>query len=351
MKESTMPRRGGSAIKSVAVAALLLLSTFHGSAAAEDFYAGKTINIYIGTGEGPGAMTSYPRAIAQVIGRHVPGRPTIVIRHMPGAGGIKAANFIYSIAPQDGTAWGFITRGFVRAPLLQTPQADFDPTRFQWIGTPSQETTVAGVWTANTKVRSLKDATQEEVVFGGTSLATDTGLFPTILNKLIGTRFKVVVGYKASTDVDIAMERGEAQGKIWTWASLKSGRTANWVADGKVHLLAQFGLERAKDLQDLPPALDSAKTMEDRQVMELIFAPIALGYPSFMGPGVPKERIEIMRRAFDRTMQDPEFISLTGQQTLAHDPAMGETLQAIVARMYAMPAPVVEKARGLIPSY
>ena len=331
-----------------AAAAIALLSA---PARAEDFYAGKTINIYVGTGEGAGAMTSYPRAIAQVIGKYIPGRPTILVRHMPGAGGIKAANFIYGIAPQDGTAWGFITRGFVRAPLLQTPQADFDPTRYHWIGTPSQETTVAAVWTAGTKVRAMADATREEIVFGGTSLATDTGLFPTILNKLIDTKFKVVVGYKASTDVDVAMERGEAQGKIWTWASLKSGRTANWIAEGKVHLLAQFGLTRAKDLPDTPLVLDFAKTAEDRQVMELIFAPIALGYPSFMGPGVPKDRIEIMRRAFDRTMQDPEFIALLNQQSLAHDPARGEDLQAIVARMYGMPAPVIEKARGLIPSF
>ncbi|MEA2906393.1 MAG: hypothetical protein QOI12_3780 [Alphaproteobacteria bacterium] len=318
---------------------------------ADDFYAGKTINIYIGTGEGPGAMTSYPRAVAQVIGKYIPGHPTIVIRHMPGAGGIKAANYMYSIAPQDGTAWGFITRGFVRAPLLQTPQAEFDPTRYQWIGTPSQETTVAGVWTAGTKVRSIREATSEEVVFGGTSLATDTGLFPTILNKLVGTKFKVVVGYKASTDVDIALERGEAQGKIWTWASLKSGRTASWLAEKKVHLLAQFGLDKARDLPETPLILDSAKTPQDRQVMELIFSPIALGYPSFMGPGVPRERIEIMRRAFDKAMADPEFVGLMGQQSLAHDPATGEALQAIVARMYAMPAPVVEKARALIPSY
>jgi len=333
------------------IAGLIASSTISTAVRAQDFYTGKTINIYIGTGEGPGAMTSYPRAIAQIVARYIPGHPTIVIRHMPGAGGIKAANYIYGIAPQDGTTWGFITRGFVRAPLLQTPQADFDPTRFQWIGTPSQETTVAAVWTAGTKVRSINDATRQEVVFGGTSLATDTGLFPTILNKLIDTRFKVVVGYKASTDVDIAMERGEAQGKIWTWASLKSGRTANWIPEGKVHLLAQFGLTRAKDLPDVPLVLEYAKTTEDRQVMELIFAPIALGYPSFMGPGVPKERIAIVRRAFDKAMQDPEFIALLGQQSLAHDPATGEDLQAIIARMYWMPALVVEKARGLIPSY
>ncbi|MEA2990029.1 MAG: hypothetical protein QOG83_2740 [Alphaproteobacteria bacterium] len=334
-------------LAALAIAIALTAGPVH----AEDFYAGKTINIYIGTGEGPGAMTSYPRAVAQVIGKYIPGHPTIVIRHMPGAGGIKAANYMYSIAPQDGTAWGFITRGFVRAPLLQTPQAEFDPTRYQWIGTPSQETTVAGVWTAGTRVRSIREATSEEVVFGGTSLATDTGLFPTILNKLVGTKFKIVVGYKASTDVDIALERGEAQGKIWTWASLKSGRTASWLAEKKVHLLAQFGLDKARDLPETPLILDSAKTPQDRQVMELIFSPIALGYPSFMGPGVPRERIEIMRRAFDKAMADPEFVGLMGQQSLAHDPATGEALQAIVARMYAMPAPVVEKARALIPSY
>jgi tripartite-type tricarboxylate transporter receptor subunit TctC len=286
-----------------------------------------------------------------VIGRYIPGHPNFVIRYMPGAGGLKTANFMYSIAPQDGTAWGFITRGFVRAPLLGTPQAEFDPTKYQWIGTPSQETTVAAVWTAGTKVRSMEDAMREEVVFGGTSLATDTGLFPTILNRLIGTKFKVVVGYKSSTDVDLAMERGEAQGKIWTWASLKSGRTADWVDERKVHLLAQFGLERAKDLAGLPLALDFARTPQDRQVMELIFGPIALGYPSFMGPGVPKARIEIMRRAFDQTMRDPEFAAVLRQQSLVLDPAPGEAVQAVVQRMYRMPPAVVEQARGLVPSF
>jgi tripartite-type tricarboxylate transporter receptor subunit TctC len=320
-----------------------------GAARADDFYAGKTINIYIGTGEGPGALSAYPRAIAQVIGRYIPGNPAIIIRNMPGAGGIKAANFIYSIAPQDGTAWGFITRGFVRAPLLGTPQAQFDPTRYQWIGTTSQETSVAAVWTAGTRVRTMRDATAEEVVFGGTSLATDTGLFPTILNRLIGTRFKVIVGYKSSTDVDLAMERGEVQGKVWTWGSLKSGNTADWLAERKVALLAQFGLQRARDLPDTPLALDFARSPEDRQVMELIFAPLSLGYPSFMGPGVPAERVEIMRRAFDKAMRDAEFIDLMKQQNLVLDPASGEIVQAIVRRLYQMPAGVVERARAYLP--
>src|SRR5712691_7364611 len=153
-----------------ALSVMIALAAAPAFAQVDDFYAGKTINIYIGTGEGSGAVPAYPRAIAQVIGRYIPGRPNFVIRFMPGAGGIKAANYMYSIAPQDGTAWGFITRGFVRPPLLRTPQAEFDPTKYHWIGTPSQETTVAAVWAANTKVRSMADATREEVVFGGTSL-------------------------------------------------------------------------------------------------------------------------------------------------------------------------------------
>src|SRR5215472_12016806 len=143
----------------IAISLTLAIATA-GVSRAADFYAGKTINIYIGTGEGAGALSAYPRAIAQVIGKYIPGNPAIVVRYMPGAGGIKAANFIYSIAPQDGTAWGFITRGFVRAPMLGTAQAQFDPTRYQWIGTTSQETSVAAVWTSGTPVRTLTDATR-----------------------------------------------------------------------------------------------------------------------------------------------------------------------------------------------
>jgi hypothetical protein len=195
----------------------------------------------------------------------------------------------------------------------------------------------------------LQDAMRETVIFGGTSLSTDTGLFPTILNRLIDTKFKVIVGYKSSTDVDLAMQRGEVQGKIWTWGSLKSGSTAAWLADKKVAILTQFGLQKAKDLPDVPLALDFAKTPADRQVMDLIFSPLSLGYPSFMGPGVPADRVEIMRRAFDQTMRDPQFVAEMREQSLVLDPATGEDVQAIVERLYRMPASVIERARGYLP--
>ncbi len=315
----------------------------------EDFYRGKIISIYIGTGEGAGALTAYPQAIAEIMPRYIPGHPTIILRNMPGAGGFKAAMFLQSVAPQDGTAWGFITRGFVRAPLLKSIGADFDPVKFQWIGSPSREPTVATVWSEATEVRSLKDAMTTEVVYGATSLGTDTGLFPLVMNKLLGTRFKVVPGYKSSTEVDLAMQRGEAQGKIWTWGSLKSGRSLEWLQQGKVRILAQIGLEKASDLPDVPLALDAATTVEDRQVMELIFSPVAMGYPSFMGPGVPQARVLALREAFARTMHDPDFVAIAAKQNLALDPLSGDELDRLVRRLYGMPAAVVQRAREIAP--
>jgi tripartite-type tricarboxylate transporter receptor subunit TctC len=315
----------------------------------EDFYRGKTVNIYIGTGEGAGAMTSYPQALADILGRHLPGHPAFVLRNMPGAGGFKAAMYMQSVAPQDGTAWGFITRGFVRAPLLKAQGADFDPVGFQWIGSPSREPTVATVWTEATKVRTLEDATREEVVYGATSLGTDTGLFPVVMNALLGTRFKVVPGYKSSTEVDLAMQRGEAQGKIWTWGSLKSERSLEWLRQGKVKILAQIGLDKPRDLPDVPLALEAAKSPADRQLMELVFSPVAMGYPSFMGPGVPRERVAAMRKAFQETVADPEFAALLAKQNLALDPVAGEELDALTRRLYATPKDVVARAREIVP--
>ena len=285
-----------------------------------DFYAGKTISIYIGTGEGPGALSAYPRAIAQVIGKYIPGNPAIVVRNMPGAGGIKAANFIYGIAPQDGTAWGFITRGFVRAPMLGDPAGAVRPDQISLDRDHLAGNQRGRRMDVRHPVRSLADAMTQEVVFGGTSLATDTGLFPTILNRLIGTRFKVIIGYKSSTDVDLAMERGEVQGKIWTWGSLKSGNTAGWVEEqeglpaGAVRFAEGQGLARSA------AGLDYAKTPEDRQVMELIFAPLDARLSLVHGPGRSARAGGDDAPGVRRTMQDPEFIDLMKQQNLVLDP-------------------------------
>jgi tripartite-type tricarboxylate transporter receptor subunit TctC len=339
---------GGSIRTAILGAAALVLAS-HASRAA-DFYAGKIINIYVGTGENAGAVSEIPRAMVDVMSNHIPGHPTFVIRFMPGAGGIKAANYIYSIAPQDGTVYGFITRGFILAPLL-TDKAHFDPSKFNWIGSPLAQPSVGAVWNASTKVRTIQDAMRVQTVMGATSMGQDTGVFPTMLNRFIGTKFKIVSGYKSSPDIELAMERGEVTGKIgWTWGALNSGHTANWLKDGKITLLVQLGLTKYPEIPaNVPLALDLAKDSEARQVMELLCAPSATGYPSFMGPGVPKDRIEIMRAAYGKTMADPRFRSAMKQMNLEVQPVRGEEIESIVKRIYAMPSSVGKQARELMP--
>ena len=337
------------------VAAAMASLLFAAEAAAEnveDFYRGKTITMLIGTGEGGGAVEDYPRALAQVMRKYMPGNPAFVVSNMPGAGGIKAANYLYSVAPQDGTTWAFITRGFISAPLLKIPQANFDPSKFAWIGSPARSVSVGVIWTAASPVRSIADAMNQQVVVGATSIGQDTGIFPPMLNEFVATKFKVVSGYPSVGDIDLAMERSEVQGKIgFTWASLNSGRTVDWVKDKKVAVIVQLGMAKAVDIpSDVPLALDLAKNEADRQAMEVLCAPSATGYPSFMGPGVPQERVAAIRAAYEKTLHDPEFLALMQQESLAVDPISADEIGKVVRDMYALPSSAVKRASALLPA-
>jgi tripartite-type tricarboxylate transporter receptor subunit TctC len=319
--------------------------------APEQFYRGRTITMIVGTGPSAGAVGAYPHTLARVVSKYIPGNPTVIVSNMPGAGGIKASNYVYEIAPQDGTVWGFITRGFVLAPLLKISAATFDPTRFNWIGSPARTTSVGEVWSAWTKVRSIRDAMTQEVVVGGTSPTQDTGFFPAMLNRFVGTKFKIVTGYKSSGDVDLAIEKGEVQGKMGvTWASLHSGAQANWVKDGIVTIIVQFGLKPDPAVPaDVPVAATLAASPDDRQAMEVLGAPTELGYPSFMGPGVPKERVALIRAAYAKALADPEFVAMANQQSLDLSPISGEELEETVRRLYALPPSAVARAAEVIP--
>jgi tripartite-type tricarboxylate transporter receptor subunit TctC len=333
------------------VSAIVVSASCRAADAVADFYAGKTYNVYTGTGENStGAVAQYARTIADVIGKHIPGNPTVVFRSMPGAGGIKAANYIYGLAPQDGTVQGFISRGFIIQPLFNK-QAQFDSTKFNWIGSAATEVSVGAVWTAGTDVRSIQDAMKKQVVVGGTAPAQDTGLFPVVLNRLIGTKFKVITGYKSSSEVDLAMQKGEVQGKIgWTWGSLNSGPTVDWVKDGKIKVIIQMGLEKSPKIpSDVPLLLDLAKNSEDKQLMQLIFGPAATGYPSFMGPGVPKDRVAAIRKAYRETLDDPDFRKMLAQQKLEVDPISGDDVTRVVKQIFSASPAVVERARELLP--
>ena len=316
----------------------------------EEFYRGKTINMYIGTGENSGIVGAYPHAIAQVIKKYIPGRPNVIVTNMPGAGGIKLANYIQNLGTQDGLHWAFITRGFMLAPLLKIPGAQFDPTRFNWIGSPSRTVSVGAVWTANTKVRTIQEAMQQEVVLGATAPNQDTAIFPKALNRIAGTKFRIVTGYSSVGEVDLAMQKGELQGKVgFTWSSLTSGSSTNWLRDGLVKVIVQLGLEKSPDVPaDVPLALDLAPTAEDRQVLEILCAPSATGFPSFMGPGVPKERIAAIREAYRQTMSDPEFIELMRKQAMDVDPIGSSEIERIVGTMYSSSPAAVARAREIV---
>jgi tripartite-type tricarboxylate transporter receptor subunit TctC len=318
----------------------------------EEFYRGKTITMYVGTGVGAGAVSSYPMAMIPVLKKYIPGNPNIILSYMPGAGGIKAATYIESIAPQDGTAWGFITRGFMLAPLLKLPQANFHPAQFNWIGSPTRSVSMGIVWNASTDVRTIEGAMQKEVVVGATSIAQDTGTFPRALNRIVGTKFKIVTGYAGLGAVDLAIERGEVQGKVGsTWKSLNSGSSVDWVPKKLATVLVQLGVKKAPDIPaDIPLGLDLAKTPEDRQVLEVLCAPSATGYPSFMGPGVPKERVDAIRAAYVQTLKDQEFIEAVRKGGLDIDPISAEEITETVRGIYALPEAAVERARDLLPA-
>ncbi|HWG04770.1 MAG TPA: hypothetical protein VG271_07135 [Beijerinckiaceae bacterium] len=337
------------------ICAAILASLFVAAAAkadsVEDFYRGKTITMLIGTDESGTAIENLPHVLGPVMRKYMPGNPTFIVSHMPGAGGIKAANYIYSVAPQDGTYMGFITRGFILAPLLKIPSAAFDPTKYNWIGSPARSVSTGVVWTAGTAVRSIEDATKEQVIVGATSMGQDTGVFPTMLNRFVGTKFKIVPGYPSTGDIDLAMGRGEAQGKIGvTWTALNSGSTADWVKDKKVAVIVQFSLAKSPDIPaDVPLVLDFAKNRADRQAMEVIVAPTATGYPSFVGPGVTPERVAAIRTAYEKALQDPEFLAAMQRENIKIDMIGADEITKVVKDIYALPPEAVERASTLIP--
>lgn len=315
----------------------------------EAFYKGKTLKVVVGAGEA-GTNTAYARVIADHLPKYLPGSPSTIVMTMPGAGGLKAANYMSDIAPRDGTVYAVVQRGIIAQPLFGIEQATYDPMAINWIGSTAREVSVGVVWSATTTVRSIQDAMQTEVIVGSQGAGSQPGLFPLVLNHFLGTKFKVVHGYKSGTDLTLAIERGEVQGRVgWSWGSIKS-RSADWIKDDKIRILVQMGLEKSPDLPNVPLATELAKTPEDRDTLELIFASTTIGWPTMMPPGVPADRLQAMRAAFDKTMVDPQFLAQAEKQGLEIDPLTGQEIQAIIARMYGMPKAVVERAKLVVGS-
>jgi tripartite-type tricarboxylate transporter receptor subunit TctC len=333
--------------RGLAAAAFMLLAASSGWAQSPaEFYKGKTVELYIGYSVG-GGYDLYARMLARYLGRHIPGNPTVVPKNMEGAGSLRLANWLYNIGPKDGTAIATIGRGTGFDPILGNAKAQFDGTKFTWIGSANNEVSVCGAWHTS-GIKSFNDLLTKELVVGGTSSSADTDQFPKIVNGVLGTKMRIVTGYPGGNDVGLAMERGEVQGRCgWSWSSVMSTHK-QWYDEKKFIVLMQLALEKHPDLPDVPLIVDLAKTDEQRQLLRLIFARQVMGRPYLAPPGIPRDRADALRKAFMDTMTDKDFLADAEKAKMEITPVAGDRLEALVKEIYATPKPVAEKAAAII---
>jgi tripartite-type tricarboxylate transporter receptor subunit TctC len=328
-------------------AAFTLLAASSGQAQSPaEFYKGKTVELYIGYSVG-GGYDLYARMLARYLGRHIPGNPTVVPKNMEGAGSLRLANWLYNVGPKDGTAIATIGRGTAFDPILGNAKAQFDGTKFTWIGSANNEVSVCGAWYTS-GIKTFNDLLTKELVVGGTSSSADTDQFPKIVNGVLGTKMRIVTGYPGGNDVGLAMERGEVQGRCgWSWSSVISTHK-QWYDQKKFIVLMQLALEKHPDLPNVPLIVDLAKTDEQRQLLKLIFARQVMGRPYLAPPGIPKDRADALRKEFMDTMNDKDFRADADKAKMEITPVAGDKLDALVKEIYATPKALAQKAAAII---
>jgi tripartite-type tricarboxylate transporter receptor subunit TctC len=334
----------------VAIATMAAFAAFAGSAAkaqsAAEFYRGKSIDLDIGYSVG-GGYDLYARLLARHLGQHIPGNPTIVPKNMEGAASLRLANYLYSAAPRDGTVIGAISRGAAFDPLLNENGAQFDASKFSWIGSANNEVSVC-VALQSSGITSFNDVLTKTLTIGSTGVGDDTYQFPALMNAVLGTKFKIVTGYPGGNDITLALERGEVQGRCgWSWSSIVATRK-DWITGKKITVLVQMSLSKHPDLPDVPLVMDSAKTNEQRQIFKLIFARQVMGRPFAAPPGMPADRVAALRTAFTETMKDKAFLDDAAQSKFEINPVGGEELDALVKDVYQTPADVTKKVAAIL---
>ncbi len=312
----------------------------------EDFYRDKTVNLIIGYGPG-GGYDGYARLLARHLGRHIPGNPTIVPKNMPGAGSLVAANYLYGVAPADGTEFGIFGRGIAMAPLLNGEGAEYDATRFNWIGSLNKEVSTCVSWHSSA-VGKWEDLQETELTVPSGGPGADDHTFAAILRHVLDAKLRVVSGYSKSSEMLLAMERGEVDGFCgWSWSSAKS-RKPEWLRDKKVNVLVQLALEKHPELPDVPLVMDLAETEEQRQMLTLIFSRQAMGRPFAAPPDVPEERVNALRDAFQATVSDPQFIADAQQANMEINVLPGAAFDELLRSVYETPKDVVTRAREAV---
>jgi tripartite-type tricarboxylate transporter receptor subunit TctC len=328
------------------LAALIALAALTTSAVAGDYYAGKSIDLLIGAPPG-GGYDIYARALARHYGRHIPGQPTIVAKNMPGAASARAAGFISTVAPKDGTAIAALMPGGVVGPLLdEKAETLFDPTKVLYLGTANNGTRIC-VSRKDSKIKTFDDALTQKASFGGVSTSDSTRGYGYMHKKTSGAKYDVVSGYSGTAEIALAMERGELDGVCgWDWASFKSQRP-DWIRDNKANLLLQVGLEPNEELtrMGVPSVFKYISNEDDRKVVELIISQQVFQRSYIAPPGLPAELLDTLRAAFDATMRDQDFLHDAETMRIDISPLPGAKVQELVQKIYAAPKDIVARAR------
>ena len=306
-------------------------------------FSGRTINLLIGFGPG-GANDVWARVISRHMPKYLPGNPVMVPQNYPGAGGLRLINELYNASPKDGTVIGLVNRGLAFEPLLGGANTRFDATKMNWIGSPDRDITVCAA-RKDAQVQNLQDLFAKPLVVGATGSGADTAIYPQFLSELLGMKFKIVQGYPGSKEISIAMERNEVEGICLAYESLMR---QNLAQTGQLNILFQASLQPDPRLQGIPIGTDLARSEKDREVLKLFFARVAMGRPIVAPPGVDADRVAALRKAFDQTMQDPDFLAEAKATNLRIDPITGQELAEVVAKTYQSPKDVVAKASEIL---
>jgi tripartite-type tricarboxylate transporter receptor subunit TctC len=336
-------RRFGLALFSLLFAAA---PGFAGEDAVANFYRGKQIRFIVGSSPG-GTYDLLARAVARHMAAYIPGNPFIIVQNQPTAGGLVMTNQLYALGPKDGTAIGVPLNGAPAAPLLQPAAAHFDAAKLNWLGSSNREPYVAYVW-HTAPVQSLAELLTKPLVVGATTPGTTMNDFPQLTNAILGTKFKIVRGYESTPQMNQAMERGETEGVAALGWNALLAQGSQWLADKKLKVIAQFGLERSRELPDVPLMIDLAKSERDRRALAMLFGRTEYGRPYFLPPDVPAERVAALRRAFDATMKDDGFRGDVAKLGFAPNPMDGEQVQALVGELANTPAEIVARVRAVL---
>jgi tripartite-type tricarboxylate transporter receptor subunit TctC len=325
-----------------ALALVLVSGLVPTGASADDFYKGRQISWILSADVG-GGYASYARAFAPFFSDHMPGKPTIIIQHMPGAGGIRAMNYLDAVAPKDGSVIGLVHSSVPFAPLFGIKGAKFDPRRTNWIGSLDSNVAICIAWHAS-HIKTWQDVLEKEFTVGGSGVGSQMETMPAMLNKIFGTKMKIISGYKGGNEIYLAMERGEVDGRCGGLVSSINSTRPDWFPQKKISVPMIVALRRSPLFPDVPAVAEFAKDERSRQILQLFVAPQSMDRPILAPPGVPAERIAVLRAAFHAAVNDPGFITEATKQHLEVEEVSGEHVADILAAAYALPAEVVKAA-------